>query len=113
MQIDFNVRGCVLMDRETLEDILFDIENDILIIKARIKAIKRLSNMIFDEIFGKIWDTDHESLIALKYQVDYYDIIFNMIVDYLSFLNNDIDKINKKFSDARNKREEEEGEHKA
>lgn len=94
MQIDFNVRGCVLMDMEKIKDIVFTIETQTSLIESRLNGIKKLLDMVNVDVFQTIYNPTKEDLVKLHYQVNYYSEINELAINNLDILFSDIQEIN-------------------
>lgn len=94
MQIDFNVRGCVLMDIEKIKDIVFSIENQTSLIESRLNGIKKLLDMVNVDVFQTIYNPTEEDLVKLYYQVNYYSELNELGISNLDILFSDIQQIN-------------------
>lgn len=94
MQIDFNVRGCVLMDMEKIKDIVFTIENQTALIESRLNGIRKLLDMVNVDVFQTIYNPTKEDLVKLHYQVNYYSELNELGISGLDILFSDIQEIN-------------------
>ena len=94
MQIDFNVRGCVLMDMEKIKDIVFTIETQTSLIESRLNGIRKLLDMVNMDVFQTIYNSTKEDLVKLHYQVNYYSEINELAINNLDILFSDIQEIN-------------------
>ena len=94
MQIDFNVRGCVLMDMEKIKDIVLTIETQTSLIESRLNGIKKLLDMVNMDVFQTIYNPTKEDLVKLHYQVNYYSELNELAISNLDILFSDIQEIN-------------------
>lgn len=94
MQIDFNVRGCVLMDMEKIKDIVFTIETQTSLIESRLNGIRKLLDMVNVNVFQTIYKPTKEDLVKLYYQVNYYSELNELAINNLDILFSDIQEIN-------------------
>lgn len=94
------------MNKKNAKKVMLDVNNNIVMSQCRVNAIKSLTEIIYTEIFDTIYETTQESLLELKYKVDFYNDLSFLISDYMinivEELNEAEKRINKFFKDIEN-----------